>query len=137
MEAVKAGRQREALEPDTQAPLCGVQCGEALGDVELALELVEAAAAVVGAAQLGALAGVAGDLPDVVEQPRGDELNVALGAFALEEVMQVVVAVALGGHRPELADDGGLGKRAKLVHLDRGEETPRAGRSAAKMFVFS
>jgi hypothetical protein len=39
--------------------------------------------------------------------------------FALEELLELVVAVALGGHGPELADDRGLGARAELVDLHR------------------
>ena len=51
-------------------------------------------------------------LPDAVEEPRGDELDVGLGALALEEALELVVAVALGRHRPELADDADLRLRA-------------------------
>ena len=54
-------------------------------------------------------------LPDRVEEPRGDELDVGLGALALEEALELVVAVALGRHRPELADDADLRLRAACL----------------------
>jgi hypothetical protein len=88
---------------------------------------LEAVLAAVGAAQVAALARVAGDLPDVVEQPRGGELDVVLAALALEELLELVVAVALGGHRPELADDATSWRgRAQLVDLHRLAEPWRA-----------
>src|SRR5262249_37419551 len=49
-------------------------------------------------------------------------LDVALRALGLEELLELVVAVAFGRHRPELADDGDLRLHAGLVDLDRAED---------------
>ncbi len=38
--------------------------------------------------------------------------------FRLDESLKMIVAVALCGHRPELADDRNLGLGAKAIDLD-------------------
>ena len=57
-----------------------------------------------------------------------------LGAFRLEEALQLVVAVALGRHRPELADDRHLGLGLQTVDSDLPTASRRAlAASAAAM----
>ena len=64
-------------------------------------------------------------LPDVVEQPVGNDLDVDLGAFLLQEALQAVVAVAFGGHRPELADHRDLGLDHGAIHFNVAQDAPR------------
>src|SRR6185312_6762841 len=119
---------RERLEQTAQDLLAGPQRRDALADVD-ALEAELAAAFVLGlvvAAQRRALLGVVAALPEHVEQPRRDELDVGLGALGLEEALQAVVAVALGGHRPELADDADARLDLRAVDLDRAHQLANA-----------
>src|SRR5262249_57236768 len=67
-------------------------------------------------------------LPDHEQDPRRHELDVALGALGLEEALQPVVAVALGRHGPELADDRHLGLDDRAVDLDVRSEERRVGK---------
>src|SRR6202012_4854887 len=110
-------RRREGLEAGAQHQLGAAHHGELLGDAEL-VEALQPVLAAVGGAEILALARVAGDLPDVVEEPGGGELDVVLAALALEELLELVVPVALGGHGPELADDRRLRLGLELVDLD-------------------
>ena len=55
-------------------------------------------------------------LPDAVQHPRDDRLDIDLRAFGLEEALEPVIAVAFRSHRPELADDRDLGFGAQPVH---------------------
>ncbi len=67
--------------------------------------------------------GIELHFPHVVEEPGRHELHVALGAFLLEEALELVVAVALGGHGPELADDGHARPHQRAVHFHFGEHS--------------
>ena len=78
--------------------------------------------ALIHAAQGGAGRGVEANFPEVVQNPGGDELNVGLGSFLLDEALQLVVAVAFRRHGPELADDGDLRLRRRAVDLDGAED---------------
>ena len=84
--------------------------------------VTEAVLRVILRGQVAALLGVVTPFPDHVEDPGRHELNVGLGPFALEEALELVVAVPLGRHRPELADDADLRLDDRLVDLDRGED---------------
>jgi hypothetical protein len=90
---------------------------ELLADVDA----LEALLRRVDGAQLGAHLRVVPALPQHEQQPVRHELDVALGALGLEEALQLVVAVALGRHRPELADDRHARRGPRPVELDRGE----------------
>ncbi|MEZ4336972.1 MAG: hypothetical protein R3B82_10120 [Sandaracinaceae bacterium] len=89
-------------------------------------DVTEAELAGVGALELHPRLRVVAELPEVVEQQVRDHLDTDLGALLLEEALQVVVPVALGGHRPELAEhrDARLGPQA--IHLDLREDPAAA-----------
>ncbi len=57
-------------------------------------------------------------LPERVEEPVDESLDVVFATFRLNEALKVIVAIALGRHRPELADDRHLGFGAKAIDLD-------------------
>ena len=91
------------------------------GEGERGIRALEAELTAVRASKGHARPRVVGDLPQVVEHEVDDRLHLALAALLLDEALQVVVAVTLGGHRPELAEDADLRLRAKAIDLDRGE----------------
>jgi hypothetical protein len=76
----------------------------------------------IGSAQRHAPLGVMPHLPQGVEEPVDQSLDVVLSAFRLDESLKVVVSVALGRHRPELANDRDLGLCAEPIDLDRFQE---------------
>ena len=86
----EAGGHRESLEANAEGELGEAHRGQPLGDTELARvgDAAESELRGVDALQKAALAGVVGDLPDVVEQPGRGELDVALPALALEEALR-------------------------------------------------
>src|SRR5690606_22276054 len=127
--SVEAARVRERLEPGAQG-LVGRPQADAPGEHAELPRAVEPGARAVVLSEERAVGRVEGDLPDVVEDPGGDELDVALGALALEEALELVVAVALRGHRPELADDGDLGLEQRTIDLDLLEHRFRAEQRA-------
>ena len=100
--AAIADRRAERVEGGPDGQVGHEQPPQLLADL---LVLEPLAGGLVQGFQLGAQLGVVAPFPQHEQQPVGDELDVALGAFRLEEPLQLVVAVALGGHRPELADD--------------------------------
>ena len=95
----------------------------------------EAVLGLVLRAEVPALASCRARLPHVVEEPRGDELDVGLGALALEEALELVVAVALGRHRPELADDADLRLRRCVRSTFTASKSGLHFQSASMMFV--
>ena len=81
----------------------------------------ESVVALVLCTQGHALLGVVPHLPQCVEEPVDEGLNVVFPAFGFDESLKVIVAVALGGHRPELTDDRDLGLRLKAIDLYGGK----------------
>ncbi len=61
---------------------------------------------------------VVAELPEVVEQHVREHDDRHFRAFALEELLKVVVAVAFGRHGPELTDDGDLGLRLHAIEFE-------------------
>jgi hypothetical protein len=122
--ARKSGQAREALEDQAQ--------GDVRRDERRPMQLYalgfggEAGLGLVLAAQVGACAGVVARFPDIIKNPVGDQLDVTLGAFLLEEALQLVVAIALGGHGPEFADDRHARRRTGEVAFDRRQFLARA-----------
>ena len=84
-----------------------------LGSPVLALE---PGRAVVFPAQREPLPRIVLILPDAVQNPCDDGLDIDLRALGLEEALEPVIAVAFRGHRPEFADDRDLGFGAQPVH---------------------
>src|ERR1700749_1977229 len=97
------------------APICPLENAVPTGAPKAVFALIHAA-------QGGARGGVEANLPQVVQDPRGHELDVGLRAFLLDEALELVVAVTLRGHGPELTDDRHLGLRHRAIDLDRLED---------------
>ena len=69
--------------------------------------------------QIEAAPCVALVLPDEIEQPGRDELDINLRALRFKKALQMMISVALRGHGPELTDDHDFRFGLQPIYFDR------------------
>src|SRR5581483_5867007 len=114
--ALEADEGREGLEHSQERVLSGAREEDVAPGGVLPLETLAAGVLV---AQRDPALHVAPSVPEEVEEPVRDRLDEDLAALLLDEPLELVVAVALGRHGPELADDADGGLGAETVDRDR------------------